>query len=293
MTKIDKNIIKPVVFMTGGTSGFGRINALELAVSGSHVILLARNKNKAKALLDEFQSNQNSSKGKITIIEGNLNSLASVETAINKIKTSFPVIDYLVLNAGIMNFEYAETEDGLEETFQVNLVSPIYICHLLLPNLKKSKSAKIILTASGLHQGTINFDNLFFKNNFSSFKVYRQSKLGVILMCRLLAKPLNDLQIGIYSQHPGMVRTELGARANWLSRLIFYLLGSSAEKGSRTLSFLLNSNKSDLHSGAYYSKKEVTTSSKESYNMDTAAQLQKQICYYLEKRDIDKSIILS
>ncbi len=59
-----------------------------------------------------------------------------------------------------MNFKYEQTVDDIEETLQVNLLSPLLICHLLFVNLKKSNDPKIIFTSSWLHQGKINFNNL-------------------------------------------------------------------------------------------------------------------------------------
>jgi NAD(P)-dependent dehydrogenase (short-subunit alcohol dehydrogenase family) len=230
--------------------------------------------------------------GKIEIVEGNLNSFDSVYSSCLEIKSKYPVIDMIVNNAGIMNFEFKQTTDGIEETLQVNLLSPLLICHLLFENLEKARDPKIIFTSSGLHQGEINFKNLEFKNSFSSFKVYRQSKLGVILICRLLANSLKNHNVSIYSQHPGIVRTNLGRNAGWFSRMIFYLLGKSPEKGSQTLSYLIEKQNSLLESGEYYADKEITKTSKESYDMAIAEKLLNKVREYLEKyMDLESPIL--
>jgi NAD(P)-dependent dehydrogenase (short-subunit alcohol dehydrogenase family) len=266
-------LINKVIFMTGATSGLGKISALKAASGGATVISLARNKKKGLLLVEEYKSNHPEGLGKIEIIEGNLNSFKSIATACGEVALNYPVIDMLVLNAGIMNFEPKQSIDNIEETLQVNLLSPLLISHLLFENLGKSKSAKIIFTSSGLHKGEINFDNLEFRNNFSSFKVYSQSKLGVILVCRTLAEALKNYNIGIYSQHPGMVRTDLGRSAGWLSKMIFYLMGKSPEKGSQTLSFLIETKKELLTSGEYYSDKKITKTTKQSYDLATGKKI--------------------
>jgi NAD(P)-dependent dehydrogenase (short-subunit alcohol dehydrogenase family) len=265
--------LNKIIFMTGATSGLGRISAIKAAQNGASIIVLARDKVKSQALKTEFEGQYPDSSGKIEIIEGDLNSLESVYSACKEVKLKFPVIDMIVNNAGIMNFEYKQTVDKIEETLQVNLLSPLLICHLLFENLAKSDDPKIIFTSSGLHQGEINFDNLEFKVSFSSFKVYRQSKLGVILICRLLAKTLENDGIGIYSQHPGMVRTNLGRSAGWFSKMIFYFMGKSPEKGAQTLSFLIETPNSELKSGEYYADKKITATTKESYDMEVAHKL--------------------
>jgi len=278
--------------MTGATSGLGKVSAMKSANKGDTVIILARNIIKAEALKSQFNSQYPNAVGKIEIVEGNLNSFDSVYSSCLEIKSKYPVIDMIVNNAGIMNFEFKQTTDGIEETLQVNLLSPLLICHLLFGNLEKSRDPKIIFTSSGLHQGEINFRNLGFKNSFSSFKVYRQSKLGVILICRLLANSLKNHNVSIYSQHPGIVRTNLGRNAGWFSRMIFYLLGKSPEKGSQTLSYLIEKQNSLLESGEYYADKEITKTSKESYDMAIAEKLLNKVGEYLEKyTDLESPIL--
>lgn len=277
--------------MTGATAGLGKVSAIKSANNGDTLIILARNKSKGEALKSEFNNQYPNATGKIEIIEGDLNSFDSVCSACQKVKSKYPVIDMVVNNAGIMNFQFMQTVDNIEETLQVNLLSPLLICHLLFDHLKKAQDAKIVFTSSGLHQGAINFSNLEFKHSFSSFKVYRQSKLGVILICRLLAKSLKDHNISIYSQHPGMVRTSLGRNAGWFSRMIFYMLGKSPQKGSETLSFIIETPNSELKSGEYYSNKKVTTTTKESYDMEVAEKLLQRVRAYVEKYINSKSPI--
>lgn len=271
-----------IIFMTGATSGLGKISALKAAENGATVIVLARSMEKGQTLITEFKNLFPTSSGKIDIVEGNLSALDSVYSACKSVILKYPVIDNIVNNAGIMNFEYKKTIDNIEETLQVNLLSPLLICHLLFNNLKKSNEPKIIFTSSGLHQGVINFDNLEFKNAFSSFKVYRQSKLAVILICRLLSETLKEHKVNIYSQHPGVVRTNLGNSAGWFSKMIFYLMGKSPKKGSQTLSFLMETPNSELKSGEYYVNEKITTTTKESYDMDVSERLLTTVQAYLK-----------
>lgn len=277
--------------MTGATSGLGKVSAIKAASNGNTLIVLARNKTIGETLKLEFNQQHPNASGKIEIIEGNLNSFDSVSTACQEIKLRYPTIDMIINNAGIMNFEFKQTIDKIEETLQVNLISPLLICDILFDNLKKAQNPKIIFTSSGLHQGEINFGNLEFKNSFSSFKVYRQSKLGVILICRLLAKPLEEHSISIYSQHPGMVRTNLGRAAGWFSKLIFYLMGKSPEKGSQTLSYLIETPYNQLKSGEYYANKKVTSTTIESYDMKVAEKLLQTVRGYVEKYANSESVI--
>jgi len=198
-----------------------------------------------------------------------------MKAAIDDIKRKTDKIDILVNNAGMWNTDFNETADGFEETFQVNLLAPVFLLEGLLPLLTNSVEAKYIVTSSGLHQGTINFEDIEYRTKWSGFNAYRQSKLGVILMTRLYAK--NHPNITFCAQHPGVVRTNLGHKFGWLSRTIFYLIGKSAKKGARTLIHLIETPKANLVSGEYYAKSKVTAITKESNDMKMAVKLKEVI----------------
>jgi NAD(P)-dependent dehydrogenase (short-subunit alcohol dehydrogenase family) len=216
------------------------------------------------------------------LVEGNLNSFASTITAANQVKAQYPKLDGLILNAGVWNGYFKETADGIEETLQVNLLAPLLQSHLLFKNLEGATSPRIIITSSGLHQGVINFEDIEFRKKFSGFKVYRQSKLGVILVCRLLAKQLADSPVEIYNQHPGFVATSLGRDTGWLARTIFKTFGKSPKKGAETLISLLEKSNEELVNGEFYANGKVTKITKESYDLEMAAQLMDVCRNYLD-----------
>jgi NAD(P)-dependent dehydrogenase (short-subunit alcohol dehydrogenase family) len=270
----DLNLKGQIIFMTGATSGLGKVAACHIANKGAKVIVTVRNKEKGENLINQYKATYPKGAGQIELVKCNLNSFESITKACDEVKTKTDRLDMIINNAGIMNFKFQESKDGIEETLHVNLLAPMLILHYLGGLLEGSKNAKIINTASGLHQGVINFDDIELrKNKFTSFKVYRQSKLGVILLGRLLSKKLSEKGIGIYSQHPGVVKTALGRDAGWLSRLIFWLMGKSPEKGAQTLLHLVATPAESLTSGEYYADNKVTEITEESNDMEMAAKL--------------------
>jgi NAD(P)-dependent dehydrogenase (short-subunit alcohol dehydrogenase family) len=288
---MNTNITGKNIFMTGATSGLGKVAALHVAGLGANVTVLARDKAKAEKLLNDFKFKFPASMGNIDYVEGDLNSFSSVVSACSDYKSKVNQPDVIVHNAGIMNFQPVNTVNGIEETLQVNLLSPMLINHLLVPEIDSKKECRVIFTASGLHQGDINFENIEFKGNFSSFRVYRQSKLGVILLVRLLDKKLSEQNISLYSNHPGLVRTELSRNAGWFPKLIFWFMGKSPEKGAETLIHLLESDKNDLKGGEYFAYKKVKTITPQSYDMGTAEKLLKVTEDYLKEYLNEPSII--
>lgn len=272
MTK-NKNAV-----MTGATSGFGKIIAQHLIEKEYNLTFIARSQEKAKALINTLLLKHPDAN--IDFVICDLSSFASINQASEIIYGKQIQIDLLILNAGLWNFEFKETEDKIEETFQVNLLSPVQLLynfqHLL------NKKAKIIFTASGLHQGTINHEDLEFRNSFSGFKSYRQSKLAVILMTRLFAISPEFTDFSFFAVHPGMVKTELGKSAGWLSRTIFRLMGKSLKKGAETHLYLIDTPSELLTNGGYYANSKLTQSSKESNDLLEAEKLKEIIQDYLK-----------
>lgn len=272
-----------IILITGATSGIGLITACELASQGHKVIATARSIEHGHELTNYYYQNYSVSKGTIEIVICDLLSFASILNACEHVNKSNAHLDILINNAGVWNFSYKESADHIEEIFQVNVLAPILINHLLLDLLLKSNDAKSIFTASALHQGNVNFDNLEFKNSFSGFRAYRQSKLEIILLCRLLAQKFKKSTIGFYCQHPGFVNTKLGRDASWLSKLFFQTMGTSPARGARTLIYLTEVNKKELVSGEYYAKKKVKKITFQSYDLKVASRLLNKSNIYLKK----------
>jgi NAD(P)-dependent dehydrogenase (short-subunit alcohol dehydrogenase family) len=267
--------------ISGATSGIGSVVAAHLALKGYRLIILGRSVEKLDLLCIQLNAiNPNIKHVKILC---ELSSFDSIKKACDQIKESEASIDIMILNAGLWNFQFIQTTDKIEETFQVNLLSPIAIFNALKDLMPKHKGAKVIFTSSGLHQGTINFSDIEFREKFSGFKAYRQSKLGIILLTRCLSKQAPNLGISFYCVHPGMVNTQLGRNAGWFSRSIFKLFGKSKEKGAQTHIHLIDSNAQDLQSGECYTDCKIMKTTLYSYNMDAAEKLWNVVQQYLNK----------
>lgn len=269
------------ILITGATSGIGKEVALELACRGNNVIFTARRIEAAEKILSDFDRENTPGKGSLSFIPCDLSSFESVRAACNDFLKSHDRLDILINNAGIWNFEFKESKNKIEEIFHVNVLSPALIKSLLIPVLAKSPDARIIQTASGLHFGTIDFDDVEGRKKFSGFKAYRQSKLGVILLTRHWAKTLKDQQIGVYAVHPGLVDTRLGRDAGWFSNLFFRTFGIPAKKGAKTLVYLATAPKSELVTGEYYTREKIKRITKESYDQKLAQKLDALVNQYL------------
>jgi len=269
------------IFITGATSGIGKQAALALARQGNEVIFTTRNVETAEAIKAEFDAQKQDNRGSLDFIFCNLASFESVVKACNRFLETHTQLDILINNAGVWNFEPKVSRNKIEEIFHVNVLSPALLKSLLMPALEKSDDARIIQTASALHYGNIDFDNLEGKKKFSGFNAYRQSKLSIILLTRCWAKSLQEKQIGVYALHPGVVNTRLGRNAGWFANFFFSLSGISPEKGAQTIIFLATESQNDLISGEYYTKNKVKKITSESYDLTIAERLDNVVNQYI------------
>jgi NAD(P)-dependent dehydrogenase (short-subunit alcohol dehydrogenase family) len=283
MNNINKNLDGMTVFITGATSGIGKFATIDLALRGAVVIAAYRDFSKAENLMNEFHKQRSAdTKGLIDLIYCDLSSIASINNACDSLKANYKSLDIVINNAGVWNWSFIKSQDGFEEIFAVNVLAPILITNNLL-EMMSNKDAKLIYTASGLHWGTINFDDIEFKKSYSGFKAYQQSKLCDIVIARYYSSLLADKGTSAYSMHPGMVNTDLGRTANPIARFSFKAFGIPPEKGAETLIYLAIEDNSNLKNGEYYYKKKVAKTQAYSYNKEVGKKLINLAESYIKK----------
>ena len=260
-----------IVLITGATSGIGKETARALAELDATVVFTTRDELKGKNTKDELIKSSNNKK--IDFLNCDLASFDSIRNCCKEFKSKYNKLHVLINNAGVWDFTRRESKDDIENIFATNYLGPFLMTHLLLDILKKSGPSRIINVTSGMHYGTINFDDIEFKQKFSGARAYRQSKLGLILFTRLLAKKLEGTGVVVNCVHPGMNKTNLGRDASGFSRAIFKLMGKDPKIGAETSIYLASLSGLENITGEYFAKKEIHKSSKESYDMNLAERL--------------------
>jgi retinol dehydrogenase 12 len=250
--------------ITGATEGVGRVTALELAKSGFHVVLAARNAQKAEALKQEIQT---SSASHADCIVGDLASLRQVRELAETFRARHKRLDVLINNAGVFLPTRTETEDGFETTYQVNYLSHFLLTNLLLEELKRSEQGRIINLSSSVYSvGRFDADNLQSEKKFSVLGTYSASKLLMLMFTEELAKKLAGTRVTANAVHPGIVRTRMMLQAPGAFRVLSYLsmpFSISPQKGARTSVYLATSPDVAGVSGHYFtSSKKTATKNK-------------------------------
>lgn len=268
------------ILITGATSGIGKATAIGLARMGAAIVFTSRNAQKGGSARDDIE--KASGNPDIRVMPCDLSSLESVRTFCKEFRTHHPALHVLINNAGVWDFTRRESRDGIENIFAVNFLAPFLMTNLLLDLLKKSSPARIINVASGLHHGGINFDDIESKRKFSGMDAYRQSKLGIILFTRLLAKKLEGTGVTVNTAHPGMVATDLGRDAGFFSKSFFKLFGRPPHKGAATSIYLASSPELASVTGGYYADCKPATSSEQSHDVDLAEKLWNIAAHYVQ-----------
>ena len=268
-----------IVMVTGATAGIGKMTALELARKGAHVVLVARNSQKADDVVAWIK--QETGNDNVEALIGDLSSIEQTRGVAEAFKAKYNRLDVLVNNAGVIMFSYSETVDGFETTFGLNhLVGYFYLTHLLLDQLKASAPARIVVVSSDAHYGgKINFDDLNLKDDYSSFKAYGQSKLMNVMFTYELARRLEGTGVTVNALHPGGVATNFGAtnnNLNWFFRAVKRLTNPfliSEMDGAQTSIYLASSPEVEGITGQYFAKSKAKKSSGLSYDVDVQKRL--------------------
>ena len=106
---------------------------------------------------------------KVQTLELDLASQSSVKQAASQVAE--PVIDVLVLNAGIMGVPYAKTPEGIETQFGAN---HFLFANLLMPKVIKAEGGGRVVSVSsnGYRLGPIRFEDMNFDVGVSDCPVF-------------------------------------------------------------------------------------------------------------------------
>ncbi|MCA2216717.1 SDR family NAD(P)-dependent oxidoreductase [Jidongwangia harbinensis] len=187
------------VLITGAGGGIGLVTARELARVGAHVVLAARDLDKARRATAGMR-------GDFDLRHLDVADLDSVRA----FARSYPGdIDILINNAGVMDIPAARTPQGLDLQTATNYFGPFVLTNLLLPRL----TDRVVTVSSQLHRfGRLDLDDLDWRaRRYRGLAVYESSKLAVVLFSLELQRRLTAAGSRVRSvvAHPGVARTGL------------------------------------------------------------------------------------
>ncbi len=228
-----------VAIVTGSNSGLGFDTARVLAQRGAKVVMAVRDTAKGEAAA--AQIGKAVPAADIAVHKLDLGSLASVREAAAELGGTYPRIDLLINNAGVMYPPKQTTADGFELQFGTNHLGHFALTGLLLNNLLPVAGSRVVVVASIAHniRAKIAFDDLQWeRRRYERVASYGQSKLANLMFAYELQRRLaaaNAKTIAV-AAHPGVSNTELMRHVPGSSlpgvKLLAGLVLNSAELGA-------------------------------------------------------------
>src|SRR5579862_3428601 len=197
-----------IFLVTGATHGIGRASAEALAAHGGQVLIHGRDLERARGVAAAIS--RTTGNPMVRAVQADFAELAQVRRLAQELNASLPRLDVLINNAGRMSAARTLSADGYELTFAVNHLAPFLLTNLLLPKLRASAPARIVVVASEAHrQAHLDFDDLMNERVAGLWPAYQRSKLANILFARELARRLAGCGVTVNALHPGVVNTNL------------------------------------------------------------------------------------
>lgn len=261
-----KNII-----ITGASDGIGKAAAKKLKSSGHNVVIVGRSEEKTKKVAAELN---------VPYHIADYSRLNDVVRLAEELKT-YERIDVLCNNAGGAMGDRTDTENGIEKTFQVNVLAGFLLTRLLSDKLCESRATVIQTSSIAANLFGADFDGEDFLNekNYAPFKAYGYAKLEDILFTRELDRRFRDKGINAVAFEPGVVRTNFAAESKGFVKFCYhsplkYLFTITPESSANRLVWLAEGKPDeDFICGEVYSKRKPMELKFKDENGDVAKKL--------------------
>ena len=190
-----------VWFITGSSTGFGRLLAEELLERGERVIATARDISKVADLAQKYPDTARAFSLDVT-------KRAQIKTVAGKAIKSFGQVDVLVNNAGYgVNGAIEEvSEEEFEPMFQTNIYGVIRTTRAFLPHFRERRRGHILnLSSIGGLIGS------------AGWGFYNTTKFAVEGFSEALAAEMKPLGVHVTVIEPGPFRTDFLGRSGKLA----------------------------------------------------------------------------
>ncbi len=185
------------IIVTGASSGIGEAIARMLAANGHRLVLAARRADKLEVLAQEI----NPSGKRVIAVPTDITRQADLEGLLTRARGVFGPVDVIVNNAGIGGQSAQWWEPGKtvhQDVLNTNLIAPIELSRLALPEMLERGSGQIINVGSVA--GRIAFSSL-----------YSASKFGLRGFSLGLRRELLGTGVHVSYIAPGFIRTAMTA----------------------------------------------------------------------------------
>ncbi|MCO5974376.1 SDR family NAD(P)-dependent oxidoreductase [Actinoallomurus soli] len=191
------DITDKVAVVTGAAQGIGRVLALGLAAEGARVAVLARDRKRAQAVVDEIGTLPDAPPA--LALEADVRDEAAVREAAAEVDRAWGRVDALINNAGWMppRQPILEAEASLfEEVFGSNLIGSVLTTKHFAPLMIRGGGGRIIYLSSAVSVQTA-----------PGGAAYGGSKAAVNVLANVVHQELADDGIRTTALAPGLTVT--------------------------------------------------------------------------------------
>jgi NAD(P)-dependent dehydrogenase (short-subunit alcohol dehydrogenase family) len=205
------------VLVTGANSGIGYAFCQEAVRQGARLVIVAgRDGGRCRAAAAEL--------GPSAVAEVmDVSSLASIDAFVARTRTSYPVIDVLVNNAGVVLTPHAKTAEGFEVTLATNAIGLAHLTNQLAPSVAASPTGRVVIVTATPVQGA-SASSIAARlrdvggraDTSTAFSTYVDSKVlaclyGMALQRHFSSRPASR-HVLVASCDPGAVRTPIASK---------------------------------------------------------------------------------
>ena len=191
------------VAISGATGGLGRELCRYFCRLSASLILIDRNAERSAALRAQLLSENPDAQIKSYILD--LEDVSAVRKAATELLCED--IDYLVLNAGAYKIPRRKCENGFDNVFNINFVSPYILARALLPKIS-ARGGRVVAVGSIAHNySRIDVADVDFSTRRAASKAYGNAKR--YLMYSLWG--LEEYSSSVAIAHPGIAVTNITA----------------------------------------------------------------------------------
>ena len=153
------NLDGQTIIITGASSGMGLETTRQvLAMKASTVILAVRNTTKGEDCKASLLADP-AVKATLKVMKLDVDDYTSVKSFAKAVIAQVPVVDHLLLNAGIGILKFEQSASGHERTMQVNYLSNVLLLLELLPHLEASaakigRPSRVTWVGSRMHESS-------------------------------------------------------------------------------------------------------------------------------------------
>ena len=248
------------VVLTGANAGLGFATAVSLLEAGAKLTVVVRDPAKAADMQQALKAETGRVADHVELTD--LSLLTEVSKLCERLHARGQSIDVLINNAGALFNDYAETEEGIERSAALLLLSPWQLTESLLPLLKNhAQPARVInVVSGGMYTQKLRCDELVMTpDKYNGSVAYARAKRALSVLTEFWAEAWSENNIVVNSMHPGWADTPgVQTALPGFRRLTKRVLRSPAE-GADTIVWLARAREANQVSGKLFLDREPRT----------------------------------